>query len=547
LQALAASAAVLHLEERAPSALRNILLIGDLVHWADDGTLLTQRYERLKEATRACSAGVEWAATIDMRMIRSQEALRSELGSGVEVAEVLCVRDWGLHTDLLALEAFPSARRIVYGDGLGVIDVNRDPEKPRFDLALSAIPQPTTADVLKGMELMIVSRAVFLRALDAALSQNTSIKHADEQLAEFAEHGVLVLLGALSEEGLGTTLRGETQMAYRLVKRSASEHCPIVIKPHPRASMGQAGALARLLRRAGHPVRIMGAEGYGNYPIELFERLARAVGTIENVYSSAGLSLRYLYGIRSSVGASQPLAFLTLAPYHVDDYLAKSLYYTCALARLETWDGCSPLPPPPAPKSSRWARFGRLRWRMRSVPTAEIPRRAAVWQKQRVPRPLRRRLGAAGTEGLSVIPDRAIGISWVVARSQRKAVALNPVPVDSEEGVRDRILATLDHLASAQPDQVVGLHAAVLPSSHAPAWRIPLLNRRGIPVAAEATLTAEELEELLEAKADVLVRIPEPAGWDRGLGEVLSDVPGLRQKAHDGHVSFLLRPSSRRV
>jgi hypothetical protein len=84
------------------------------------------------------------------------------------------------------------------------------------------------------------------------------------------------------------------------------------------------------------------------------------------------------------------------------------------------------------------------------------------------------------------------------------------------------------------------LLAAVLPSSHAPGWQLALLRKRGVPVLEGANWRAEEIEELLEAHVDVIVRVPEPSARkraDRRRGHGVANRGGIPP----GCVAFVCR------
>jgi hypothetical protein len=546
LQALMAASAIRHLERSGTAPMRNVLVLGDLFEFDDGSEVMRRRHAQLREATLACARGID--TVIDVDGVDGPAELRERLGPGARVEQVLCMRNWGLRADLLALETFPEARRMVYGDGLGLLDVDRIPGNPRFHVAVPVIPQPVTRDTLKGIELDVVARDALVDVLESVRASDPALRAADAELAGFGRGGVLILTSYLSEIGLGTTVRGELRMAYSMVKRSAPDRCPVVIKPHPRATLGQAAALARRLRRDGHPVRILGPELYGHYPIELFSELARAVDIVLPGASSAALSLLYVHGVRPLVDVPPHLALRHVAAYQVIPFMAACADYAAQVHSLDRWDGRSPLPPSPqrSPEAqaaakqvgaARWARFGGLRSRLRWVPADRLPAREVAWSD-------RPRLAVRG-RGPRTFPDRDARLYWVAPPSLEGAMReATAAPGAGDRSATDRVLATLERLAGEAPGSVVAVVAAVRPSTHVPAWRVPALERGGVPLVRDAVFTAEELEEVLEGAADVLRRVPEPAGLARGVNTSVL-LPGtLMVNVPEGHVAYVVQVRS---
>jgi hypothetical protein len=510
LHALAASAAILHLERAAPGV-DNVLVIGDLN---------VERHDELKEASITCGAAVDWTAVIDGLQIHEPAALRDAL-TGLAVCDVLLVRNWQPVNEL-ALAAFPAARRVVLGDGLGVIDADRDPARPQFQLALPVIAQPKSPDSLDGVPLEMVLRTELEGAVTAARERAPGLRDLDARLADFISGGVLVLLSWLTET-MTATLRAEIAQAHTLVRRATGgSNRPVVIKPHPRASLGQATALARRLRASGHPVHVMTPGDYGLYPIELFERLARAAGSIVAPGSSSATSLMYLYGVRSDVELPRGLALRTLTPRHWTVYRSACIHTDRTLDCLARWDGRSPMPAWPPFRPAIWHKvLDRLMRPLAWVRATDVPLRNPAPLPEVVPAVLSDALGAGEGPALQIHRDPTAGSIWVGGRESDQSLPdpqpLGSAPGDGEPAVappEDPVSRGARRLASRPPGTLAALLAAVLPSSHVPGWRLALLRRTGAPVVAGATRSAEEIEELLEAHVDVVARIPEPsAPW----------------------------------
>src|SRR6185312_5592666 len=109
-----------------------------------------------------------------------------------------------------------------------------------------------------------------------------------EELASVARGGVLVMPSYLTEVRLAR-LVPELEHLERVLEPQAVNGAAVVIKPHPRASLGQSAELARRLRQRGHRVRVLTRHDLALYPVELLEETAQAVRTVEPGISSASL------------------------------------------------------------------------------------------------------------------------------------------------------------------------------------------------------------------------------------------------------------------
>ena len=436
LQAIVAAATVRHLEQSGGARHRNVLVIG--------GLYSTRRNE-LEEATRNCAGAVDWDLVLTAEADDHLPPLPLEQA---DVAEVLCARNWqSLNRE--ALDAFPAALRLSYGDGIGVLDTDRSPGVPQFARALLILPQPELAGVLEGQELELVPLDRLREAIAAARAAAAGLAEADHRLARFAAGGVLALLGNLTEAG-ATTLTSERRQARVLIGRAATPGAPVVLKPHPRASLGQAAAVARDLRAAGHPVRIMVPAAQGTYPIELFSDLVHAVARIQPGLSSSAVSLVHLHGMTTGVDLPVRLARTTLFPDSWNRALGTLAHHRRTLRELNSWDGRSPLPEPPDLAPSRV-----------QIALSLIPRRLLAWH----PRP-----------GLGGPPSP---------------------PKDQTE---------FERRAATTPAGGDGVRQAVRPSTHRPAWRAALARFRSPAPSPPGAPSAEELEDLIEAHADLVFR-----------------------------------------
>ncbi len=526
IQALTACAAIAHAERRWGAGYRNVLLFGGVL--ADDRST---HYAVVREASLACVGAIEWAGLLELVKVPDVPSLRKAVATYGEVAEVICCRNWQPVNEI-ALSAFPKARRIVVGDGLGVIDTGLAPGEPRFHLALPIIPLPLTEDALAGTELEVVPRQRLLEMIAAARERTPGIRELDRTLAEFAHGGLLLLMNYMTE-AYDATLRSEIGLS-RYVARSARRGSgqPIVVKPHPRSSLGQAAALARLLRAEGHPVRIMGQFEFGHYPIELFECLIRAVDSIQAQGSTSALSIRYLYGVPAAANLPRRQVRRAVLPRQRRRFNWGLDEAARILDALNEWDGRSPVLVNTLPDFGFVERVaGRLTRPITWNPAGAWRRRTRPWRIPPLPEPVVRQLGDSHPQKLA---DSANGIVWLLGRRDRESADGIQLP-DPSGSPRARVSDFLDRLSRA-PGAHFGAVVAVTPSTHAPGWQGWWRRLAGVAVVEGASMSAENFEDLLETKADVLLRLPEIGS---SLGRRRNSGP--RWRLPPGFVAFVFR------
>jgi hypothetical protein len=504
MMSLTAAAAVARLnqERRLP----NLLVIGALVH------------AELEQVTLECWPMHDGDVVLPTEASSNVETLRQAVGDDYEVVEILAVRNWQ-PVNQVALEAFPDAHRIIYGDAFGVMTPDRDPSHMQFHSALAVLPQPTAEDSLEGMELDVVPADVARETVREIRSRLPELRRRDSELAEVARGGVLVMPSYLTEVRL-MRLNSELHHLEAVLEPQTANGAAVVIKPHPRSSLGQPAELARRLRKRGHRVRVLTRHDLALYPVELLEETARAVRTVEPGISSASLSLKLLYDVDSQISDVYVKDDKFFVPNKRKMFRTAAAYYNTMLRTLGEWDHKSALPPLSYPPPSRRER---LAWHAH---------RPFVW---RPTTPARTRRVALATEwsptgeradlaGLTRRADPALGVTWYLPGGVADALRFDDHPDPAQAAVQ-----RLDQLASLPAGSPLAVLAAVRPSSHAPVWETIFQKYRAVPVAVEARQTAEAFEDCLESRVDVLDRAPRLHQRRRAHPK---DVP-------EGHVLFV--------
>jgi hypothetical protein len=225
-----------------------------------------------------------------------------------------------------AMQAFPQATRVCFGDALGVVYSNDyytrltyplgsmfdwltkprrnlinllwrckraytlPAKSDRLDAHIAALilPSDPGGDFLPGKLLLEVDRNT-LDGVAESLSRGVESNATPSDQTQFNADKHLILLGSFSESGF-TTLAQEEAMYLEVVREHLPAGATLVLKAHPASYGDKVRAIATTL--AAHcQVEMSSTDAL---PIEAIKRLARCRSVISFSYSS--VSLHYLYG-----------------------------------------------------------------------------------------------------------------------------------------------------------------------------------------------------------------------------------------------------------
>lgn len=191
------------------------------------------------------------------------------------------------------LRAAPEARKVCYGDGYGMIDLDgrewMRPVSPEgyipADEILTVIPVAHRPGIFERLPL----RTVPLEELEAILRQAAravaKLQDVAQALAPLAtEPFTLACLSNLTESRDVPGPEAETAFYMEALGPHLRIGETIVLKSHPRECCGQTAMLADALRREGHVVHV--PQGLAFVPVELLFPLLR-VGRMISLMSSA--------------------------------------------------------------------------------------------------------------------------------------------------------------------------------------------------------------------------------------------------------------------
>lgn len=307
--------------------------------WAPPATEQSVRKKRL-QAFKVLLEGFEWACLYfleqdeiktclsqNVKVLNKAAYLRNKFGQDAFNA-IYYAHD--ISADFIAqsaMQAFPNAKRICFGDALGVVysndfftsitypigsvgDILRrpirifgnmlyrlkrawtlPPPSCRMDAnyVIPIMPCDPGGDFLKGKELLLVD-GDSLRHVQDSLSKAVEQHLTDEKCWANGDMKIdfIMLLGSYSESRL--TTEGQECALYVEVARShVAPGSRIVLKPHPAASDEKVERIRQALSTE-YDVEIF---PYGELPIEAMPKLVMHSKVLSFSYSS--VSLRYLY------------------------------------------------------------------------------------------------------------------------------------------------------------------------------------------------------------------------------------------------------------
>jgi hypothetical protein len=292
------------------------------------------------------------AGVLRARGARAAVGRIRELVGASAVDEIFLIRDWQFGNQLL-LNAYRGARKVCYGDGIGLY-VSEPPRPPTatgllgaarsalgrwrerarqavgrgraldrvgFDVACLALP-----DVLgerPPMETIPVARATLLATLGQARAvlDPTAAGRLRARLA--ARPVVCLLTSNFAESG---RMEAEAEiLAYRafVEAQRIPPGAAAVLKPHPREDPAKVERLAAALGPLFADVILLAEGDHALLPFELAvldalvgPDLAWPAGVEVLTVSGAGLSLAFLFGARPAVGFGDAVTRRFFRPAH---------------------------------------------------------------------------------------------------------------------------------------------------------------------------------------------------------------------------------------
>ncbi len=227
----------------------------------------------------------------------------------------------------------PAAQETPVGDDRGF---GRAPAQPHA--AALILPVDQSGRFLGDMPLTVVPREIARAVVDRAAASCTALRdHVEDLLAACGDRRRYLLLTENSAEGGFMTFVRDVEMYCATIRAACPAGSAVILKSHPGETLPRNEAIRE---RLGQDYTLVAFDPrFKRYPIELAPRLVGACTPICMSYPA--LSLKYLY----DVDVIQPMddAFIERwYPERVwDSYKNAITLYERPLARLPGWDGRS--------------------------------------------------------------------------------------------------------------------------------------------------------------------------------------------------------------
>ncbi len=298
---------------------------------------------------------------------------------GTEFDEIHFAHDMVKPLPELAMNAYPNAKRIVYGDALGSVydtryfmalaeggtiddarraarggSQHRSRTTPRSlarrvrdgllgkatafapDAAVLVLPMDQTGRALAGTPFSVVPKQLMLDILaqcTGAVPELAAYARATRETTRAPRY--LLLLENYADADM-TGVDDELAMYEAVVRRHAPAGATVLLKPHPLAVAPIADRLTERLA-TDYAVHAIPAE-LGRYPMELWAELLSSCEVI-SMLSYCGISLAFLLGKQTIYPIDTSLIERYFPPRSWDRMNDSDVLYRGQLANLAAWDG----------------------------------------------------------------------------------------------------------------------------------------------------------------------------------------------------------------
>ena len=298
------------------------------------------------------------------------------------VDEIFYAHDIGGSIPGLAMNAFPKAERILFGDGLGSIynkiyhmalingatieeakrAVRESGSTPssnlksrliRFlkelilghiqpyqaDKAVLVLPMDQTGTSLNNVELIVVPKEIVQTIIsDCVTAIPELMEYSTQLLKNTSAPHALILLENLADANLSSAEK-EVDFYEEIIRKNVPEKSTVFIKAHPLSK----APIHEILRSRIQPdfqAEIISAK-FARYPIELWSELIKQCEIIGIAY--ANVTLSYLYNKETVFALTEPMIEAFIHPQFWGSFKDAALLYSGQLINLKHWDGRSML------------------------------------------------------------------------------------------------------------------------------------------------------------------------------------------------------------
>lgn len=295
-----------------------------------------------------------------------------------EVDEVYYAHDVGSDVPSLAMNAYPNAKRITFGDALGSIyntqlhlrlaSGNPEVSEPiavrkeifpllkktlkmgikkisdfsfgapiifQAETAVLILPMDQTGDCLNNKELIVVPKNHVLKIIHTCEKNlNSLTSYIKKLLVAGKGPYALVLLENISD-GNFLTKDKEVALYEDLIRKKVPKHTTIFLKSHPLSVAPINEILAQRLEGDYQPILIN--NDFSRIPIELWSSLVQQCKVISISYSC--ITLSFLFGLEIEYPFTNQIIEQYFPDRYWDSYKNSDKLYRGQLKNLQTWDG----------------------------------------------------------------------------------------------------------------------------------------------------------------------------------------------------------------
>jgi len=295
---------------------------------------------------------------------QAAERLRQWLG-GPPPQEIHYVHTVVAKAAELSMRAYPQARRVTFGDSLGILHNDGYHMAQYAGLSLAereaagrahtrltasgAFPQATTVacllpsdqkgDFLPGKKLLVVPKAMARSIIEGSSKELAGLEAYSRAMLERLPSPRFLFLTENIAEARFSTFENAVALQEEMIRRHAPPGSSIIIKAHPMSALDVHGVLANRLAD-DYAVEVLD-ERAGRYPLEFLKTLVEACQPL--CWSYCTLSLSYLYGKKLEHIIDDGLIRRYLDPLRWEAMRNSMHMVLESLANLPAWDGESPL------------------------------------------------------------------------------------------------------------------------------------------------------------------------------------------------------------
>jgi hypothetical protein len=313
-------------------------------------------------------SAADMAAMMKGHYSKRLERLKSALGQDT-FDELFVARDFCGEGSPLLINAYPNAKRIIYGDAFGLVGneavvadrfnwnaplrslasrsksmllglFNGTHKRLPFDTAVLSIPLDWSGTYLDGLDLLIPSRDFVINKVAALSTKFDELSRYADLLVDPQTDNYLFLLSNLAASGL-LAQESEVELYVEIIKETTPVGATVLLKAHPRGSRFILSRVAEAIQGSYKTVVIDNAE-MAIFPIELWARFLKQCVVVP-IYSASAYQIKYLYDKEVVLTLNEDRISRFFFPDKRQDISKGNQSIVSCVANIDAWDRTAPL------------------------------------------------------------------------------------------------------------------------------------------------------------------------------------------------------------